>query len=250
MTLDGPEQLNARHELFTDPQRPETENRGPFLLIIDNFYSEPETIRIMALSQEFFQYSPPLPEQVGERVASRYTDADPRWFSTSLLKFQGRSVNRPHPGFRYADQDVAARLAEVTAEQPDPETWVRSGDGWNGAFHLHYASEPGNNFSVHHHYRQGDVYPRGWSGVVYLSPDAPDEAGTSIWQDKVSGKCIAQQGAIFSKDMTRFKKMLSIANRFNRLVLFRENILHRAESGFGDNPQTGRLTQTFFFLTR
>jgi hypothetical protein len=40
---------------------------------------------------------------------------------------------------------------------------------------------------------------------------------------------------------------MTVENCFNRLVLFRENILHRAEPGFGDSPATGRLTQTFFF---
>jgi len=47
--------------------------------------------------------------------------------------------------------------------------------------------------------------------------------------------------------MSRVKLALMAENRFNRLVLFRENVLHRAEDGFGQTAQNARLTQTFFF---
>jgi len=248
MTFESPDQLNASSNLFYDPERPSSENQGPYLLVLDNFYADAEKVRSNALQQEFYQYSPPLKEQVGSEVAGRFTASDPRWFSTSLMRFQGRPVNNPQPGYRYAGSDVVARLAELTGEKPDSITWATLGDGWNGAFHLHFAGKPGTGFSVHHHYKKGDVYPRGWSGVVYLSPDAPSSSGTTIWMDKENGKCIAQEGAIFSKKMSRFEKVMTVENRFNRLVLFRENVLHRAEPGFGDSPETGRLTQTFFFL--
>lgn len=249
MTFDKPELLNAHIELFTNSQRPDSENQGPYLLVIDNFYPEPEEVRAIALKQEYFQYSPPLAEQVGAEIASRFFESDPRWFSTSLLRYQGKPVNHPQPGFRYAGKDVAEKLADIVGEKLDPATWATLGDGWNGAFHLHFAGKGGSSFSVHHHYKKGDVYPRGWSGVVYLTPDAPESAGTTIWRDQSSGKCTAQEGAIFSKDMSRFEKVLTVENRFNRLVLFRENVLHRAEPGFGDSPETGRMTQTFFFLS-
>jgi hypothetical protein len=47
-----------------------------------------------------------------------------------------------------------------------------------------------------------------------------------------------------------FELALVVENRFNRLVLFREHVLHRAEKGFGSTIQDGRMSQTFFFQSR
>ena len=91
------------------------------------------------------------------------------------------------------------------------------------------------------------VDPRGWSGLVYLSPDAPQKHGTTIWRERSTQKCIATRGDKYVEDMSGFDLALTIENRFNRLVLFRENVLHRAGNGFGTNPNNARLIQTFFF---
>lgn len=250
MTVQNLEQLNSESALFSDPGRPDSENTGPYLLVVDNFYADPDEIRTNALKQNFYQYSPPLASQVGSEVASRFSESEPQWFSTSLMCYHGTPVLNPQPGYRYAESSVYSRLMELVGEQPDRESWATMGDGWNGAFHLHFAGKRGAGFAIHHHYKKGDIYPRGWSGVVYLSPGAPGPSGTTIWLDKNTGKCIARAGAVFSKDMERFEKIFTVQNRFNRLVLFRENVLHRAEPGFGDSRETGRLTQTFFFLSQ
>lgn len=102
------------------------------------------------------------------------------------------------------------------------------------------------------HYRSGDVFPRGWSGVVYLSPDPQPWSGTSIWRHKDTNTCIASQGIRYYRGpetLDHFDLAFLVENRYNRLLLFRENILHRVETGFGTGDDA-RLTQTFFFQTQ
>jgi hypothetical protein len=239
--------LNDRTEWFRDISRSPEDNVGPFILVVDNFYPDPESIRTLALKQSFVQYSPPLPEQVGEDVAARYKGQTGLWLSSALFVFAGRVVRAPVTGFAYRPVTLRERLQEVVAETISEHTWEKGGDGWNGVFHLIDASWTLIRSSVHHHYKPGDV-ERGWSGLVYLSPDAPPSSGTSIWRDKATGLCIAPYGVKFEHDLPGFELVLLVENRFNRLVLFRENVLHRAEHGFSDG-KNARLTQTFFFCT-
>ena len=72
-----------------------------------------------------------------------------------------------------------------------------------------------------------------WAGVLYLTPDAPTEAGTGIFKD------------LGNND---FELVDAVANVYNRLILYRGDAYHRSLlSGFGNTLETGRLTQVFFF---
>jgi hypothetical protein len=234
---------------FHDDARPPEDNRGPHVLIVDDFYPDPDRVRALGLSHEFVQFTPPLAEQVGAETASlpEFESIQGTWRSTALLRFRGRKVDRPFLGFRHNPESLRQTLEGLTGESIRTESWELGGDGWNGAFHLRDGGH--TKASIHHHYKEGDVHPRGWSGLVYLTPDPPEDSGTSFWRDKESGKCIARAGVVATKDFDRFERVFASENRYNRLVLFRENVLHRAEPGFGRN-EGARLTQTFFFISR
>jgi len=74
-----------------------------------------------------------------------------------------------------------------------------------------------------------------WAGVLYLTPDAPTESGTGFYEEVNPGE---------------FELVDAVANKYNRLILYKGDILHRSLlSGFGNSPDTGRLTQVFFFNT-
>jgi len=246
--FDSADELNARPELFRDPNRTEEENRGPFVVVHDGFYGDAQAVRALALEQEFYQYGPPTADQVGPEKAARYAGQRPRWMASALLRRGGLVVADPKPGFRYAPPEVRDRIAEILGERPNEETWDEMGDWWNGAFHVQYGGDAGRPSSIHHHYKEGDVTPRGWSGLVYLSPDAAPEHGTTIWRNKATGLCVATAaGHSSSHSYDDFELALVVENRFNRLVLFREHVLHRAETGFGSTIHDGRMSQTFFF---
>ena len=71
-----------------------------------------------------------------------------------------------------------------------------------------------------------------WAGVLYLTPDAPYEAGTGIYEEKKG----------------EWELVTAIGNVYNRLALYNGRLFHRSIlPGFGNNNETGRLTQVFFF---
>ncbi len=68
-----------------------------------------------------------------------------------------------------------------------------------------------------------------WTGVLYLTPNAPIESGTIL----------------FNEDNSLTD---TIGNVYNRLIFFRGGLIpHRSNMSFGDSLETGRLTQHFFF---
>ncbi len=209
------------------------------LIIVDNFYSDPAAIRALALRQTYVDYVP------GAK-------SDGAWRSTSLLRYEGAPVKNPFVGFRYAPLELLSQCEAIVQQPIDRSSWATSGDGWNGVFHLLSDEWSGESASIHHHCKPGDVFPYGWSAIVYLSPAPTKASGTTIWREKNSGSCTGKTDVVFYKgeDKSNFEPYLSIDNVFNRLVLFRESVWHSAGSGFGETKQDARLTQTLFFRTK
>lgn len=238
--------LNSHIDWFADPSRRAEDNAGPFVVVVDNFYPDPDVIRATALQQKFVRYAPPSADQAGEDIAAQFKGQKGTWSCTALFVVRGRPVRQPFEGYAYRPPALRERLSEILGEKILPQHWATLGDGWNGVFHLIDGEWTVGHGSVHHHYKAGDIEPRGWSGVVYLSPSSPPESGTSIWRETRSRLCVAPYGIKFAADTGNFDQAYLVENRFNRLVLFRENVLHRAEHGFG-RGKDARLSQTLFF---
>ena len=101
--------------------------------------------------------------------------------------------------------------------------------------------------------------PTMWAAVLYLTPDAPLESGTAIYQNKETKIFLYDKnkpetdynsrGDILS-DMSKWEPVITVSNIFNRLVMYRGEYYHRSMlPGFGQNKYNGRLFQTFFFNT-
>ena len=90
------------------------------------------------------------------------------------------------------------------------------------------------------------VDPSDWTGVLYLTPNAPIESGTLLFKadNESMMKIRSEEKHQLDIDLTA-----AISNVYNRLVLFRgSEIPHRSNmTGFGDCLENGRLTQVFFF---
>jgi hypothetical protein len=243
--------LNRHPEWFRDPSRSDEDNAGPAVIVRDDFYDDPMRIREILLAMEYRPYLAPSPQIVGADTCALFAGQPVAWSSSVIEVFRGQPVRNPHKGKRYNPSEIRERIAAVLPPGEDiaRETWDTLGDGWNGAGHLMNANWKTGQGSIHTHYKKGDVAPRGWSGVVYLSPDAPPSSGTSVWREKKTGACVAAFGVKFDTAVEGFELAALVENRFNRLVLFRENVLHRAEHGFGEG-NAARLTQTFFFNSR
>lgn len=95
---------------------------------------------------------------------------------------------------------------------------------------------------IHH-----DLLP--WAGVLYLSPDAPLEYGTSLYRHKDSkimyGRDATNEDHL---DPNAWEETARVGNIYNRLILYNGEIYHRStNTGFGNSLETARLTQVFFF---
>jgi len=99
-----------------------------------------------------------------------------------------------------------------------------------------------------------------WAGVCYLTPNAPLSAGTGLFRHKETGLEFVPKNPdgsydrelmklIYrdSQDMTKWELTDRVANKFNRLVLYRGDLFHMSLDYFGQDKYDGRLFQTFFF---
>ena len=91
-----------------------------------------------------------------------------------------------------------------------------------------------------------------YAGIIYLTPDAPPQAGTSFYRSKHSKKMKLEDDvdSVFSTgnyDSTQFELVDTVGNVYNRLILFDAKMFHAAPVYFGNQLQNGRLFQLFFF---
>jgi hypothetical protein len=93
--------------------------------------------------------------------------------------------------------------------------------------------------------------PTEWSAILYLTPDAPLEAGTAFYKHKLTGIIKQEYNDLLIQDNDSAWEIVSVVgNVYNRLVLFKGQLYHKSLlSGFGHDKYSARLTQVFFFNT-
>lgn len=187
-------------------------------IIVDNFYSNPHETREFALSQEF-------------------------------------SIPGNYPGRRtkaFFNQSVYETIQDIVLVAGGKITkW--STDEYNGAFQ--YTTSRDRSW-IH-----ADQTTK-WAGVCYLTPNAPLSSGTGLFKHIPTGlesAPINEDGSynfdildkinMDSQDMTKWELTDRLANKFNRLVLYRGDFFHMSLDYFGQDINDGRLFQTFFFDT-
>lgn len=160
-----------------------------------------------------------------------------------------RTVHRfCFPGVR---EKIEALLGErVTA-------W--DGHGYNGVFQFCV----GGDQIVYH----SDVQK--WAGVVFLTPDAPPQSGTTLYRSRrTKGRTVDESVEIMRRnrgfypkpadaeremyhgkllDPTAWEAVDVVGNVYNRLVVWDARLVHAASCYFGDSKDNGRLFQMFFF---
>lgn len=93
-----------------------------------------------------------------------------------------------------------------------------------------------------------------WAGMIYLTPNAPYQTGTSTWAHKEKKihhnsmpgimDCFNQRTFL---DRTPYEPVDTFGNVFNRLVIFDGGLIHSATDYFGDCLENCRLWHMFFF---
>jgi len=106
------------------------------------------------------------------------------------------------------------------------------------------------------------------AAVLYLTPDAPPSAGTTIYRSKANkarsvneaaerngGKVTEHEKNLITQtmyngkllDRTAWEEIDVIGNVYNRLVIWDARMVHAASDYFGTCKEDGRLFQMFFF---
>ena len=98
-----------------------------------------------------------------------------------------------------------------------------------------------------------------WAAMIYLTPDAPPECGTSTFMhkqtrihhnsqinwDRGDGLKVFNQKTFL--DRTPYQPVDVFGNVFNRLVIFDGGCIHAASEYFGSDIDDCRMWQMFFF---
>ncbi len=186
-------------------------------ILIDDFYNNPYDVREFALKQEF-------------------------------------SVVGNYPGFRtvsHTNPSIYSTIQEAVKNAGGQITNF-STDSHNGSYQYALSSDKS---WIH-------ADEQTWAGICFLTPDAPLSGGTALYRHKATGlesrprrsdRSIDEEllSSIYrdSQDMDKWELTDRLANKFNRLILYRGDYFHMSLDYFGTDLSNGRLFQTFFFDT-
>ena len=188
----------------------------PELIVVDNFYKNPDSIRCKALDFEYLGED--YHGAVGNRCEkSRLATDEAKDYFEKLL---GKKIK------------IGNDIGE----------WSYS---TNGCFQWCSKDTP----IVYHCDSQE------YAGIIFLTPDAPVNCGTSIFRHK---KYKIKDNSIFSEQWTDktenqftdpepWEEVDRIGNIYNRLVLFKSHNVHGVSEYFGETIENSRLFQLFFF---
>jgi len=225
---------DGREKLHTTQIRAATV-RTPSIVVVDHFFNDPDEVRNWAIGECTFE-DPDNHGAVGYRSES------------------GRKI------FDNTKQCIEKIMNGKIVEGTEEGGWDY---GTNGCFQWCPAGTP----IVYHADSQQ------YAGAIFLTPDAPSEAGTSFWKHKESGldwlpqsneECLKYIGMpwdevnnrMFGKyedkdanytDGTQWEKTDEVSNKYNRLVIWDARKIHSASAYFGDSIYNSRLFQLFFF---
>lgn len=217
------------------------------LVVVEDFYRDPEAVRAHALGRRWYH-----PYQPDADVRSGTSPA--KWLSTWFADADACPFK--------SSEALIERLETLTGDTIDREHWRRSfpldHEGkaaedcerhertclWNCAFHVkpHTGQELGEG--VHNHVTDiwNAVGPDGWAGLVYLSPEAPLGGGLKLWRNRDRARDYD-----WMTPREHWELVDDVGNVFNRLILARGDLPHSGARGWGDGLEDGRLFQTFFF---
>ena len=90
------------------------------------------------------------------------------------------------------------------------------------------------------------------SAIIYLTPDAPKNAGTKFYRHKESGKTYGRgEDNVyldkFAYNEDEWEVIEEVLNVYNRCVIFDGRRSHKSAEYFGEDINDGRLFMCFFF---
>ena len=195
--------------------------------IIENFYENPDAIRKFALAQEYtFCHERTNLEYVypGSRTKDLF-DLDSNLHAEICKKLISVFHNTEHDYMRWA---LSTNFQSVTEEYSQ------------GVIHTD----------------QNTIF----AGVLYLSPDAPLNSGTSLFKqsktfdetrylqalDDNDKRFRAGEIAMDTSYHSMFDEIVRVNNVYNTLIIYEGRHYHAANQFYGKSLQDSRLAQVFF----
>lgn len=198
----------------------------PTVTIVENFYENPDEIRKFALKQKF-SYCHEL-ENIdyvfpGCRTKELF-DLDKNLYEKVCKKLVSVFHNTQHDNMRWA---ISTSFQVV-----------------EGKFERGVLHQDSNTI---------------FAGVIYLTPDAPIAAGTSLFKPnksfdeekyqaalKLNDENFRANRAVCTEYHHMFDETVRVNNIYNTLIIFNAQTYHAANHFFGDSLENGRMAQVFF----
>jgi Family of unknown function (DUF6445) len=205
------------------------------LIVVDDFYEDPDAIRALALSLEY--YRKPGATYPGREAVARDRDWSPE--RARLRSYLTDPVDGPCPKkvpfpqgkFRQAmRQDETDRIDGVHEDvQP-----------WSAVVYLSLpgdcAGQPSVGFYRHRETGATELTPEWEREVFGHLLELPDEEFTPLYW-------------AYMRDLSHWQEVQRIENRYNRALLLQAQCFHASLGIFGDTPVSCRLTQHFEYYS-
>lgn len=179
------------------------------LIIVDNFYSNPDEVREFALSQDF-------------KIRGNFPGHRTQSLVTVQTKDALQKILKPHAG-------EVIRWDEL--------------DGCTGSFEIATSFDRSWIHTDHHNTWAGIIYLTpdapisGGTGLfMHKATGSRVEEGKFTYENE-------------TQDLTKWELVDRIGNVYNRLVLYRSDLFHISLDYFGKDKNDGRLFQLFFLTT-
>lgn len=213
------EKIDNKYQLLINDRK--IRNPSCSLIVIDNFYKNPYETRNYILTQDFSIKG----NYPGLRTSSFANEELKNVLQKYVEPFGGKIIHFLIPNETSNNSEIYNGSFQLATSRD--KSWVHI-DGYNN-----------------------------WAGVLYLTPDAPVTSGTAFYRFHDGTTCERDmnilknkvQTDMYSQDLTKWTKVDTIGNVFNRLILFNSKLFHMSMDYFGVNKDDCRLFQVFFFST-
>ena len=188
-------------------------NQRKKLFVVDDFYENPDLVREYALQQEF---------------------------NGDLRFYKGKRTFG-----RHSTPQIKQRFEQIMGEKIT--RWDTPSEEFGGSMNGVFQYCTPEDLLVYHYDSQK------WAAMIFLTPNAPPNTGTSFYRHKETGIKVAEDpdadrafaGGFY--DATKFELIDTVGNIYNRCIIFDARAIHAATEYFGQTKEDSRLFQIFFF---
>lgn len=192
----------------------------PELIVVENFYSNPDLVRQFALNQEFFEEKE---FYKGKRTKESFV---PEWIKPEFERLLGRKI----------DEFVGATGIFQYCTAQDALVYHYDLQEYAAIVYLTPDAPPSTGTSLFKSKLTG----------LRAAATLEDEKKYGMTIEELDAKSFNNHNHY---DKTNMELVDTIGNVYNRLIIFNARAIHAASEYFGDDKENSRLFHLFFFNT-